>query len=379
MDRNEIKNIVNKYYKTDKTGIYDSSKTVYCFCGTDYNCVENKACPSCGGKNVVKAKLDTSVATRKRISVEVNVEEGTLSVKQLKLMIQVPTYYRKDFNVYEESDIYFNIEDGNVNTNVYNSVSQAFNSELKQALKQLSPHYSELIEHFDCEVCDYYFKREVRQLTNIIFKFPKLLDYKDQCNIFDILDVLIREDIYSYNEGMLEKVLKVKKPFLELLNGSNYSTFQAVSEKVSVVESIKIRDYIKKHNILTTDYNRKSNIAKSLLTFKESFGTIDDFLELSDRSERYFEKEDFAIKFFEYVKYYKQVHNTEPKIDKNTSLTNKDFGKIKALSYILHNNKEKEPSTIKDAFNKIQSNPMNGLKEMATKGIKLNNSIDYYY
>ena len=50
-------------------------------------------------------------------------------------MIQVPTYYRKDFNVYEESDIYFNIEDGNVNTNVYNSVSQAFNSELKQAFK----------------------------------------------------------------------------------------------------------------------------------------------------------------------------------------------------------------------------------------------------
>ena len=128
-----------------------------------------------------------------------------------------------------------------------------------------------MIEHFDCEVCDYHFKREVRQLTNIIFKFPKLLDYKDQCNIFDILDVLIREDIYSYNEGMLEKVLKVKKPFLELLNGSNYSTFQAVSEKVSVIESIKIRDYIKKQNILRIDYNRKSNIAKRLLTFKESF------------------------------------------------------------------------------------------------------------
>lgn len=378
MDRNEMKNIVNKYYKTDKTGIYDSSKTVYCFCGTDYNCVESKVCPTCGGRNVVKAKLDTSVATRRRIGAEVNVEEGTLSVQQLKLMIQIPNYYRKELKVYEKSDLYFDIKEGDVNTNVYNSVSQAFNTEIKEALRQLSHYYPELVEHFDFEVCNYGFQREVKLLTNIIFKFPKLLDYKDQCNIFDILDVFISEGIYLYNEGMLEKVLKVKKPFLELLNRSNYSTFQAVSEKVSVIESIKIRDYIKKQNILTTNCNRKSNIAKSLLTFKESFGTIDDFLELSDRSERYFENEDFAIKFFEYVRYYKSVHNDEPKIDKNTSLTNKKFGKIKSLSYIIHHNREKEPSRIKDAFNKIQSNPMNGLKEMATKGIKLKNSINYY-
>lgn len=366
MNIEDIKDIVSKYYKNVKSGIYIKNYDMsYCFCGEIF--AGSGACPKCKKKS--RHKAETGSSMRRRTDIIYDEDTKKLAIKDMRLY---PYINGNELSLNEQYENYIAIGEDGASARLYEKIAKGFDDKAKSAIRTYKPIYAELLgERMFQKFDDYNFVNKLNNSYQIVKNYPYLLESKNMLDPHIGLEIVsysrgrTREEYFNNTEGKkTHEILRIHEGFLPIASYYTINELVTATQNIDNEKAKDIAQYIVQ-NFADSRYIIEKAI--KVLTNKDYNIDLKRFIELSEKSSRYFDRDDsFHSVIEKYFETYKKIYGEYPSLDYDKAITNKEYGRLLSQSEMIRRYKV----SVKDSeiiLNTSMTDPMKALKILKRK------------